>query len=349
MNDFNNEKQKDLIPINEQIDLPFTDLSKQFDNRPIRDFLKCQNCLNGNVEKSCPNYAKCPYIIRDIANTIINRFKDFDEIVFYKNNFELPNGTDVIKDIDRTRKWIKDETGVLSPIDENIKLEDLKKTLFDSRKRSLDNLYGYVLCNDWQYFVTITFKHGKTKKLSDEVVKYQWQKFRQQLQYRFPDIKILLVPEDTPNGVHGMHFHGFMGNADLGDYLCPARNNKKFLKDGSPNLYYGEMMYTEYGDPIFNFLPSFVNVGYTTIVKIKDCNNLKLINYITKYLNKDSSNFDYNENSYLRTYNLDFKQKEVCMFTKKQKEDLINSLFVQKYKETDKFIVYRRFFNEGAK
>lgn len=341
----NVEKNDDLIPLDEQIEFPFDDLSKKFDNRPIRDFLRCQNCLNGNVDKTCPNYAKCPYKLKNTANTIINRFKDFDEIIFYNENFSIPDGIDVNKDIDRTRKWLKDENGVLHPKDENVKLEDLHRTIFNSRKRSLDNMYGYILCNEWQYFVTVTFKHGKQAKLSDEVVKYQWKKFRQQLQYRFPDIKIILRAEDTPTGVHGMHFHGFMGNADLSECLIPARNNKKIYK-GQPNPQYGQMLYTKFGDPVFNFLPSFVNIGFSTIVKIKDCNNLKLVNYMTKYMSKDSI-FDYNENAYLRTHNLDFKQKEVLMLSKSQKEELVNSLFVQQYKTTDKMTVYRIFKDKG--
>lgn len=334
------EQKIDLIPIDEQIDIPF---DQSFNPKFERDLERCRRCMQGNVDKGCPFYSKCPYVTHKTANTVINKFKDFTEIVFYKSNFHIPDSCDVGENVDRTRKWIKNEDGVLTPRDDGVLLEDLQKTISNSRKRALDNLYGYILCNDWQYFVTVTFKHGKDKKLSDSVVKYQWQKFRQQLQYRFPDIKIILEPEDTPTGVKGMHFHGFMGNADLSEYLRPARNNKKFYK-GKPNPQYGEFEYTKFGDPIFNFIPSFVNVGYTTVVKIKDCSNkLKLVNYMTKYMHKESSNFEYNENSYLRTYNLDFKEKEVAKFTEEQKQNLINSLFAQQYKETDKMIVYRIF------
>lgn len=338
-----NENQNlDLIPIDESIDFLFEKPFTQSFQRSIeRNLARCQSCLHGKVDYHCPHYAKCPYVKDNTANTVINKFKDFTEIVFYKSNFYINSGTDINRDVDRTRKWIKDDNGVLSPKDDNTKLEDLQNTISNSRKRSLDNMYGYVLCNDWQYFVTVTFKHGKNKKLSDEVVKYQWKKFRQQLQYRFPDIKIILRSEDTPTGVKGMHFHGFMGNADLSEYLRPARNNKKFYK-GQPNSQYGEFLYTPFGDPIFNFLPSFVNIGYTTVVKIKDPNKLKLVNYMTKYMSKECT-FDYNENSYLRTHNLDFKQKEVARFTEDEKRDLVNSLFAQQYKETNKMIVYRIF------
>lgn len=345
--DFENE----LIPTNEIT--PFDsaeDISEKIKQKYFTikkqnlDKRICEKCLSGKPNPYCPFYSKCPYVKESTGNTIINKFKDFTELVFYRSNFHIPSGTNVSKNVDKTRKWIKDENGLLLPINDNVKLEDLQRTIFDSRKRSLDNAFGFILCNDWNYFVTVTFKHGKHKKLSDEVVKYQWKKFRQQLQYRFPDIKIILFPEDTPTGVKGMHFHGFFGNCDgLGDYLRPARNNKK-IYNGKDNVQYGEFLYTEYGDPIFNIVPSFVNIGFSTVVKIKDnSNKLKLINYMTKYMTKDSSNYDYNENAYLRTYNLDFKEKEVAMFSEEEKNKLVNSLFAVCYKETDTMTVYRIF------
>lgn len=302
----------------------------------------CKSCIYGKPNLHCPHYSKCPYVIKNeyTANTIINKFKNFTELIFYKTNFYVPEDCIVNDNVDRTRKWILNENGVLCAKDENVKLEDLNRSLKNSRKRALDNVYGYVLCNDWDYFVTVTFKHGKKKKLSDKVVKYQWQKFRQQLQYRYPDIKIFLVPEDTPTGNEGMHFHGFFGNADLDEFLTPARNNKK-VYNGKPNERYGEFLYTAFGDPVFNFLPKFVNIGFTTIVKLKEKNQLKLVNYITKYMLKGSSNFDYNENSYLRTYNLDFKDKQILGLSNEDKFKLVNNLDVECYKSNDRMEIYR--------
>lgn len=307
------------------------------------NLIMCEKCFSSGIpDSTCPYYEKCPYFKNDIANTIINKFKDFTEVIFYKSNFRIPRckGKKVEHSVDKTRKWLKDNNGVLSPKNDGTKLEDLQNTITSSRKRALDNMFGYILCNEWDYFVTVTFKHGKFKKLSDEVVKYQWQKFRQQLQYRFPDIKIFLVPEDTPTGVKGMHFHGFMGNADFSEYLRPARNNKKYY-EGQPNPQYGEFLYTKFGDPVFNFVKTFVNIGFTTVVKLKDKDKLKLVNYMTKYMHKDSSNFDYNENTYLRTYNLDFKDKKVLLISQEEKEKLVDSIFAECYKQTDKMTVYR--------
>ena len=274
------------------------------------------------------------------VNAIINKFEDFTEICFYKRDFFINTKQTVSSSVDRSRKWIRNDKGVLVAKDNLATIEKLSKCILNSRKRALDNLFGYVLCNKWDYFVTVTFKHGKNKKLSDDIVKYQWKKFRQQLQYKYSDINILLVPEDTPTGNHGMHFHGFIGNADIGEYLCPARNNDK------KSINYGDFLYTKYGDPIFNFMKKLTNAGFTTVVKLKDNNRLKLVNYMTKYMHKDSSNFDYNENSYLHTNNLNFKDKQLACFSKEEMQDLINSLFAVPYKETDKMFVYRIFNTE---
>lgn len=310
--------------------------------------LECEKCLERKSYICCPNYNSCPYIQsyiktykkENFANTVMNKFEDFTEVCFYKSDFYVASHIqNVSTDVDRSRKWIKNENGILVPKADSAKIEKLQNCLINSRKRALDNLFGYVLCNKWDYFVTVTFKHGKFKKLSDELVKYQWQKFRQQLQYKYPDIKILLVPEDTPTGNHGMHFHGFIGNADIGEYLCPARNNDK------KSINYGDFLYTKYGDPIFNFMKKLTNVGFTTVVKLKDNNRLKLVNYMTKYMHKDSSNFDYNENSYLHTYNLNFKDKQLANFSVEEKKQLIENLSAVFYKETDKMIVYRIFKN----
>ena len=305
--------------------------------------LECEKCIRHCLFKHCSNFSNCPYALewykKHTANTVINKFEDFTELCFYKSNFRVNKGQVVSDDVDRSRKWIRNENGSLSPKNDSVKIENLLNCLTNSRKRALDNLFGYVLCNKWDYFVTVTFKHGKNKKLSDEVVKYQWQKFRQQLQYKYSDIKILLVPEDTPTGNHGMHFHGFIGNADISEYLCPARNNDKQSEN------YGDFLYTKFGDPIFNFMKKLTNVGFTTVVKLKDNNRLKLVNYMTKYLHKDSSNFDYNENTYLHTYNLNFKDKELANFSEEEKKELVNSLFAVPYKETERMVVYRIFKN----
>ena len=319
----------------------------------------CLLSIQNNRCKFCSKYLNCPFVKKNVANAIINEFSDFKELIVYKQNFSVPNACQVTKNADRTRKWMYNENHVLVSKSEDSQLFKLIDTLKDSRKRSVDNIYSYALCNDWNYFVTLTFRHGKEKKLSDEIVKKQWQVFRQKLQRYFPDIKILLVPEYTPTGVHGLHFHGFIGNCNLDDKLEFARNNKKSLKPiidqygelQTPNPKYGEILYTKFGDLIYNFRKDFSLVGYTTVVKIKEgSNKLKLVNYLNKYISKDNCKVEYNSKAYYHTYNLNSKNKIVALLTNEEINSLINKdVFtnIDKVKDNEKFVVYRVYPSEG--
>lgn len=347
---------KELIPASE-LDLPFEWRNSKETNFPC--FISCSNAIKNNSCKFCPNFLKCSTFTGNKANTIINQFSDFDELVIYKKDFPVPDSASVNTSIDRARKWFYNDDHILIPKSEDSEIFKLMETIRDSRKRSVDNIYSYALSNDWNYFVTLTFKHGKEMKLSDDLVKQQWKIFRQKLQRYYPDIKILLVPEYTPTGVHGLHFHGFIGNCNFDDKLEFARNNKKNLdiingQHGElsvPNPQYGEILYTKFGDLIYNFKKEFALIGYTTVVKIhKDSNKLKLVNYLNKYISKDNCKLDYNSKAYFHTHNLNSKNKIVSYFTNEDINNFINEdMFVQvdKVKETDKFIVYRKFKNKN--
>lgn len=340
----------DLIPISE-LPVEFREPSKV----EIHSSVACLNSISKNACKFCPNYFNCNLVKKNQANVIINQFSDFEEMIVYKHNFYINNGATVNVKADRARKWFYSEDGILTPKSEDSEVFKLMQTINDSRKRSVDYIYSYALSNDWNYFITLTFRHGKTQKLSDDLVKQQWKIFRQKLQRYYPDIKILLVPEYTPTGVHGMHFHGFIGNCNLDDKLEFARNNKKYLDKIvdqygellDPNPQYGEVLYTRFGDLIYNFKKEFALIGFTTVVKIREgSNKLKLVNYLNKYITKENCQLGYNAKAYFHTHNLNVKNKLVSLLTADEINSFINEdLFVNvdKVKETDRFIVYRKY------
>lgn len=346
--------QTELIPTSE-LNMPkeWRDPSKY----TVRTAESCLIAMANNKCKFCLKYLSCEHVKKNQANVIINQFSDFEEMIVYKHNFCISNGSTVNTKVDRARKWFYNENGILIPKSEDSEVFKLMQTINDSRKRSVDNIYSYALCNDWNYFVTLTFRHGKTQKLSDDIVKQQWKVFRQKLQRYYPDIKILLVPEYTPTGVHGMHFHGFIGNCNLDDKLEFARNNKKYLDKIvdqydellDPNPQYGEVLYTRFGDLIYNFKKEFALIGFTTVVKIREgSNKLKLTNYLNKYITKENCQLGYNAKAYFHTHNLNVKNKLVSLLTDDEINSFINEdmfVNVDKVKETDKFIVYRKFKN----
>lgn len=266
-------------------------------------------------------------------NVVKNTFKDFIELVFYKEektivsgNFDFETGEYFVKEIDRSRKFFEDN-GVLKPLKDSQQIEKLQNTIKSSRKRALDNLFGYALCNEWQYFVTLTFNPTYVDRDNDEDCKYHYSLFRQKLQYYFKDVKILAIPERHPTSGK-LHIHALVGNCDLDSYLFRAINphtNKQIYSNGR----------VVYNLTLFDF-------GYSTLVKC-DKNQLKVVNYLTKYIVKDFGNLGYNKKTFFRTHNLDFKNKEFYLYNPKKKKDFLNlySDFIQVYKETDDCIIYR--------
>lgn len=95
-----------------------------------------------------------------MANTVINSFQDFTEIIYYKTPFEITQGEKKFQYLDmktgellktissRKRLLIENENGELVPTSDLVCIEQIKNSLKESRRRYLDNFYGYALSND---------------------------------------------------------------------------------------------------------------------------------------------------------------------------------------------------------
>ncbi|MBQ8749240.1 MAG: hypothetical protein IJZ29_02060 [Clostridia bacterium] len=323
----------------------------------------CAICIKKKSKNwCCPNYSNCPYIENNY-NTIINNFKDYTEVIVYKHEFNI-SGNPNLTDVDRSRKFGYNEHGQLVPLTADASLSKLQQTLVDSRKRSLDNLFGYALSNEWKYFITLTFDPNEiADRTSRDCVNYAWKLFRQKMQYIFKDITIIVVTENHELG--GIHFHGFLGNCDLSPYLEQGIDHMEYLYDYDynkqekiykldkhgnkiKNKHYLKPMTDTFIDwngnkkelPIYIFKNNFFKYGFSTIVEIeKGSNSRQIANYLTKYFTKDQqSNIAYNKKSYYRTKNLKFKNKEVSKKSETEMLELVSGLPIKK--ETDKFIVY---------
>lgn len=304
--------------------------------------MKEKNLLKTRFFKKDYNSKKSYIQSELVGNTIINDYNGQKEIIIYKADFIVPKSTQINKDIDRSRKFFYNENKRLQPKEiDNIEnlLQSLESSLFNSRKRTLDNLYGYALSNTWNYFITLTFDTSIDRHDID-CVNYAWQKFKKKLQYYFPNIKIILIPEGHPTS-GAIHFHGLIGNADFDKYLIEARNNKKLNKDKTPNKHYGELLKTKHGYQIYNFIDTFYTCGFSTVVKIdRDTPQKKIINYLSKYISKETSttNVRYNKKSYYCTRNLIAKEKQVCYLEKEQLQEFISK--AELTKQTTRFVVY---------
>ena len=324
----------------------------------------CIRCKSKNKKDwCCPHYKECPYF-ENKYNVIINQFKDFTECIVYKYEFDLglnPN----LSDIDRSRKFEYNDKGVLVSKDPNYTISDLLDTLISSRKRTLDNVYGYALCNEWRYFFTLTFDPNKIKDRTDrDCVLYAWELFRKKMQYLFKDIKLFCVIENHELG--GIHFHGFIGNANLAPYLVQGIDTKEYQyeydfnkqckvykldKNGNKkvNKHYLQPMTDSYTEkdtgikhtiPVYIFKDNFFKYGYATLVELeKGTKTAHITSYLTKYFTKDqSSSIQYNKKAYFHTHNISFKEKTVKCLNENELQELVQGLDLKK--DTDRFTVY---------
>ena len=305
----------------------------------------CHHCLTVNPHLGCPCYLTCQHQKKQKANIVIHDYEDKKEVLIFKDAFWQREQTFFSTNFDRTRKFFYDENGVLCPknIDSVDTILQLLTRLEDSRKRSLQNFYSYVVANDWDYFVTITVKSSEMfNKYDDDDVMYIWKLFRQKMQYKFNDITIIAVPEYHKKG--GLHIHCLIGSCNIDKFLSIAINSKVYIKRKGvlvPNPNYLKPLTTKYGDSIYNLAPSVYDFGHTEVVKIKDKNFLKICNYMSKYMIKDNAKVKYNKKLFFRTQNLKFSNTLTAFQTEEEKTNFLNELNllnVLSYKETDKLI-----------
>ena len=242
---------------------------------------------------------------KETYNTKINKFKHFTEVIIFNEPFDVWYGKMGYENVD-SETGEKLTTKDLS----KAKLEMIERTLGkeyaelhkelnekrsqkESRKRAKDNFYGYALCNDWLYFCTFTIAKREFDS-TDEATKYYWQLFREKLQRKFRNIKILAVPERHKLG--NIHFHALLGDCDLDSFLVVAispKTNKPLFQNGRQ---------------VFN-LPLW-NKGFSTVVKI-DENKERTVNYMIGYITKQDE-MGQNQRRYYRTQNLEFKETELA-------------------------------------
>lgn len=140
-----------------------------------------------------------------------------------------------------------------------------ERSMAVSRNRAINNIYNLARCNEWAWFVTITFDPNKVNSIDYDEVTKKLSKWLNNLKTEDPGIKYLFVPEKHKKG--GFHFHGIV-------------NDSQALR-----MTYGGHD-TRAGEPIYNI--GRYKFGWTTATQVK--NNEAVVKYITKYVTKDLMN-----------------------------------------------------------
>lgn len=199
--------------------------------------------------------------INQTTSLVINNYysikqftEDYYRLTFHKYNvkqsgYEKPD--------ENINEWEYVNLTSLENIEANNQFYDYK--LDNSLSRSKSKIFEYALCNEFDYFVTLTIDDKKQSRynLADYIkkltrfIRYMRDKYNTNIQY-------LLIPEMHKNGA--WHLHGLLKGV-TNDMLEINKN--------------GYLDWKEYSD----------RFGYMSLGKIKS--QIAVSKYITKYVSKD--------------------------------------------------------------
>lgn len=157
--------------------------------------------------------------------------------------------------------------------------EQPQERFMQSYCRSRSMVLQYALCNQWDYFITITVDPSRFNRYElGPIWRYMSQWFRD---YRkiSSGFRYLLVPELHKDGA--WHFHGFVAGVrpcDLSQFV-PGLHPQKLIDAGYLN---------------FGLLSSAV--GYVSMGELRD--SVAAAFYVTKYITKEHANDDFYEHLY---------------------------------------------------
>lgn len=128
--------------------------------------------------------------------------------------------------------------------------------------RARSRIYEYGMCNDWDFFVTLTIDKSKMDRYDLKSYYAKFSQFLRNYNKRHNlNIKYLFIPEKHKDGA--WHMHGFLHGLPI--------NHLEVNHHG----YYDWLAYSE-------------RFGYISLDMIRDKD--KASSYITKYISKDLAN-----------------------------------------------------------
>ena len=147
------------------------------------------------------------------------------------------------------------------------------KKLDESISRARSKIFEYAICNEWEFFVTLTLDKNKMDRYDlSEYIKKLGQWIRNQRRTGL-DLKYLLIPEQHKDGAWHMHglFNGFR-EQDLREFT---------LKENIP-LYMKNLICE--GRKLYDVPKYREKFGFVSVERVK--NQMAISKYITKYVSK---------------------------------------------------------------
>ena len=156
-----------------------------------------------------------------------------------------------------------------------------EEKLENSISRSKSKIYEYALCNNFEYFVTLTLDSKKMDRDNiNNYIKKLGQYIRNIKKIRGEEIKYILIPERHKDG-ENWHMHGLMkGLQDLRKYNINENIPKK-MKDKIKK-------YREENLNLYEWVGYSKKFGFNCVEPIR--NKDACAKYITKYITKNIDN-----------------------------------------------------------
>ena len=189
---------------------------------------------------------------------------DFERYKVYEKPFVVPDN--------------KGDTGIRG------QAKDKERSIKKSMNRAKEKVYGYIMCNNFEYWATQTFNNKKLDRYSiDEIVK----KYNRRLKYlktKYINLKWLIVPEQHSDGA--WHLHMFMSGIPKDRIVYSGYD------------YYNKEK--KFSRKIYNWVDT-IDFGFNDYVYTADIGPLekyRIATYIIKYITKDLALNRFNRKMY---------------------------------------------------
>ena len=218
---------------------------------------------------------------------------------------------------------------------------------YNNISRSKKSVKELALCNDFNFFVTITIKNDYNRYNIDNAF-YFLKKFCKKYKRKFSSFSYLFIAEYHKNGA--VHFHGLCNLPFEAIQLDLYRRTIKNQKDDRFYHTFSSLIFDNFGRNTFDYITSKDKISSYILKYItKDCirtssHRLYTCSHALKradktYYNNEKLNDIYNNKKYFENdfYKIiDFKADEL---TQQQKLDIMNSVEVFPYSKDYEFLL----------